>query len=275
MKSPLRQAQGKPFSLTGKKILLTGGSGFLAEHFAMALAQAGADIALTYGRNKDKAQQLAEKVKTTHGTQAYTFSMDVTDQKSVDEGFTAAQKALGGIDVVVNNAAIDPKFDPGSNANDRLFENYPEEAMQQSVQVNMLGPWRVAKTAVHYMLEVGNGNIINISSIYGVVSPHQDIYPTGTQKPVDYGMTKAAVQYLTRYIAATYGKQGIRSNALVIGGVLKGHAEEFQKKYSQYSMLGRMTLPEEVGAPLVYLASDASRGTTGHLLAVDGGFSAW
>ncbi len=270
------------FDLTGKNILLTGGSGFLAEYFAMALAEAGADLALTYSRNKEKAEELADKVKAAHGTQAIVLPMDVTDQAGVDQAFEDVINKLGGVDVVINNAAIDPKFDPQSSANDRLFENYPEEAMQQSVQVNMLGPWRVAKTAVRHMLQSGDahqiggrGNIINISSIYGVVPPHQDIYPAGTQKPVDYGMTKAAAQYLTRYIAATYGQQDIRSNALIVGGVLKGHDEEFQKKYGQYSMFGRMTLPEEVGAPLVFLASDASQGTTGHLLTVDGGFSAW
>ncbi|MBI1833409.1 MAG: SDR family oxidoreductase [Candidatus Andersenbacteria bacterium] len=257
------------FDLHGKVILVTGGAGFLAEHFVTSLLEAGAKVALADIALKAvqaRAQKLRENVVPVH--------MDVTKQDSVDEAFAAVIKEFGRIDVVVNNAAIDPKFDPNSSANTKVFENYPEEAMEQSVDVNMLGTWRVSKAAVKHMLESGGGNIISISSMYGLSVPHQDIYPEGTQKPVDYGMTKAAIQYLTKYIAGTYGQKNIRANALVLGGVFKNHDDAFVEKYAKYTMLGRMTDPAEIGAPLVFLASEASKGMTGHLLVVDAGWSA-
>lgn len=258
------------FDLTGKTVILTGGAGWLAEYFTKDLVAAGAQVVLTDVNEQALATRVEQFPERVSG-----IVMDVTKQESVDATFAAIIEQVKKIDIVINNAAIDPKFDPNADANTKHFENYPEEAMRQSVEVNMLGTWRVSKAAVKHMLEMGDGNIINISSIYGVTVPHQHIYPEGTQKPVDYGMTKSGIQYLTRYIAATYGKQGIRANALVLGGVEKGHEESFMQQYGSHTMLGRMTEKEEVGAPLVFLASDASRGMTGHLLTVDAGWSAW
>ncbi len=260
------------FELQGKTILITGGAGFLGSYFVNALSKAGSHVIIAErSESVSAAQGLADEVKQASGNEVTVIEMDVRDQSQVDAAFESLEK----IDVVVNNAAIDPKFDPNAAKNDRSFENYPEEAMRESTEVNMLGSWHVAKAAVRKMLSQGSGNIIQVSSIYGMTVPHQDIYPEGTQKPVDYGMTKAAVQYMTRYIAGTYGRQGIRANALVLGGVFKGHDEEFMKKYGQYTMLGRMTDPHEIGEPLVFLASDASSGMTGHLMAVDAGWSGW
>lgn len=258
------------FSLEGKTVLVTGGAGFLGRYFVEALHAAGARVGVA-----DSNEEAARSLAAEYGDAVFSLPLDVTLQDSVDAAFKSAVDQYGAIDVVINNAAIDPKFDPSASLNEREFTQYPEDAMRQSVEVNMLGYWRVAKAAVAHMKERNEGHIINISSIYGLSVPHQDIYPEGTQKPVDYGMTKAAIQYLTRYIAGTYGKDGIRSNALVYGGVLKGHDSEFQEKYGHYSMLGRMVEPGEVAPPLVFLASDAARGMTGHLLVVDGGFSAW
>lgn len=257
-------------NLKNKTVLLTGGAGWLAEHFTKSLVDAGAKVVLV-DVDKDAVAQRA----AMFGDSAVGMQMDVTKDEEVASVFATAIDAFGSIDVVVNNAAIDPKFDPNVQANTSSFEQYPDEMMRQSIEVNMLGAWRVSKAAVKHMLSAGGGNIVTISSIYGVTVPHQDIYAEGTQKPVDYGMTKSAIQYMTRYIAATYGKQGIRANALVLGGVFKGHDDKFVEKYSQHTMLGRMTQVDEVGAPLVFLASDASKGMTGHLLAVDAGWSAW
>jgi NAD(P)-dependent dehydrogenase (short-subunit alcohol dehydrogenase family) len=251
------------FSLKGKTVLITGGAGFLAEYFIKALAEAGARVVVT---DQDKVAAVARAAELGEGHLG--LDMDVTSRESIEAAFNEAGK----VDVVVNNAAIDPKFDKNSDKNVNLFEDYPEELLQQSVDVNLLGYVRVAQVAVGQMLKQGNGNIVNVSSIYGMSGPDQSLYPEGTQKPADYAVTKGGVVMLTKWLATTYGRKGIRANTLSLGGVLRGHDDDFVEKYVRHTALGRMTLPEEIGAPLVFLASDASRGMTGQMMCVDAGW---
>ncbi len=262
------------FSLKNKSVLITGGAGFLGTYFVHALSSAGAPVAIAeIGGALAAAQELA-KVISGQGGKAVAVEMDVTDPPSVEKGFSEGIKALGKIDVLVNNAAIDPKFDPGADLNAKLFENYPTELLKKSLDVNVLGYVLVAQQAVRHMRGKG-GVIINVSSIYGLVGPDQGIYPDGTQKPVDYAVTKGAVNMLTKWLATTYGKHNIRANTYTLGGVFKGHSGDFLKNYSARTPLGRMVDPKEVGAPIVFLASDASSGMTGANLIVDGGWTAW
>lgn len=242
--------------LTNKIALITGGNGFLGQYFVQSLRDADATVIVTDRDNAD-------------------ITLDVTSKQSIATAFEQVITAHGRIDVVINNAALDPKFDPKAEQNAKQFENYPEELIKQSLDVNLLGYTLVAQEAVRRMLVTGKGNIINISSIYGIVGPDQRIYPNGTQKPVDYFITKGGVVMLTKFLATTYGKKGIRANTLTLGGVFKEHAKEFTDKYGARTPLGRMANPEEVGGPLVFLASDASSYMTGANLIVDGGWTAW
>lgn len=243
-------------TLTNKVALITGGNGFLGQHFVTALKNAGATVVVT---DRDNAE----------------INLDVTSKQSITEAFEQVIQKHGKIDIVINNAAIDPKFDTAADQNAKQFENYPEELIKQSLDVNLLGYTLIAQEAVKRMLTQGSGNIINISSIYGVVGPDQSIYPEGTQKPVDYFITKGGVVMLTKFLATTYGNKGIRANTLTLGGVFKGHGKDFTDKYGARTPLGRMANPEEVGGPLVFLASDDSSYMTGANLIVDGGLTAW
>ena len=144
--------------------------------------------------------------------------------------------------------------------------------MHQSIDVNLLGAWRVCKAAVSHMQTVGGGTIVNVASFYGVTPPRQEIYPDGTEKPADYGMTKAGLIMLTQHIASQFGRAGIRANVLAPGGVQRNHDETFVAAYSEHTSLGRMNTPEEVADALVFLCSDASRGMTGETLVVDAGW---
>lgn len=247
-----KQAHG---DLTGKVVLLTGGAGFLGGYFIKALRGAGATVVVT------------------DITGDVDVELDVTDQASIDDAFAKIVAEQGKIDVVINNAAIDPKFDADADQNMKSFINYPEEAMKQSIEVNLLGAWRVCKAAVKHMLATNGGNIVNVASFYGVTPPRQELYPEGTEKSVDYPMTKAGLIMLTRHMASQFGRQGIRVNALAPGGVIKGHDKDFQNKYGAHTSLGRMSAPEEVAEALVFLVSDASRGMTGETLTVDGGWA--
>lgn len=254
-----------PFDLSGTTVLVTGGSGFLGGYFVRALNNAGARVTITYLNNKDDAEKLG----------VFAVQMDTSDKASVQKGFQAVVEEHGRLDVLVNNAAIDPKFSPDADPNDKLFEYYPVELLKKSLDVNVLGYILPSQEAVKHMKENGGGIIINISSIYGLVGPDQRIYPEGTQKPVDYAVTKGAVNMLTKWLATTYGTDGIRANTLTFGGVMKGHGKEFTDKYSSRAPLGRMMNPEEVGGPLVFLTSDAASYMTGSNLVVDGGWTAW
>lgn len=245
------------FNLRGKVVLLTGGQGFLGQHFVSALREAGATVV-----SADIAP-------------GADLHLDVTNKESIAAAINEVIVRHAQVDVVVNNAAIDPKFDADADHNDTQFENYPEALLDKSLQVNLKGYVLVAQAAVKEMLQQGSGHIINISSIYGLVGPDQRIYPNGTQKPVDYAITKGGVRMLTKWLATTYGSKGIRANTYTLGGVVKGHDRAFLENYNSRTPLGRMMLPEEVGAPLAFLVSDASSYMTGSELVVDGGWSAW
>jgi NAD(P)-dependent dehydrogenase (short-subunit alcohol dehydrogenase family) len=245
------------FNLTEKVVLITGAAGFLGQRFTQALREAGALVVATDIQGK------------------FDVELDVTNKESISSAFEKIVEQHGKIDVVVNNASLDPKFDASADKNEKLFENYPDELLKKSLDINLRGYVLVAQEAVKHMLKQQHGNIINISSIYGLVGPDQRIYPTGTQKPVDYFITKGGVAMLTKFLAATYGEKGIRANTYTLGGVEHGHDETFKQNYGARTPLGRMMQPEEVGAPLVFLAADASSYMNGANLVVDGGWTAW
>jgi 2-deoxy-D-gluconate 3-dehydrogenase len=185
------------------------------------------------------------------------------------------------VDVLVNSAALDPKFDPdqlsqqGANA----FEDYPLEAWRQALDVNLTGMFLVTQAVVTPMLKIGKGVIINLCSMYGLAGPDQRLYEREGQprqfKPVTYSTTKAGVLGFTRYLAAYYGDKGIRVNALTPGGVFNAHDDEFTQRYAARAILGRMAQPDEMNGALLFLASDASSYMTGANLVVDGGWTAW
>lgn len=262
------------FDLKGKNVLVTGGSGFLGQYFLRALSAAGANVAITYLDDAAAAEKLAEDVSGQYGNAVLAVPMNVTDPAAVAQGFEQVKGQLGSVDVVVNNAAIDPKFDATADKNTKLFENYPPEVLRLGVDVNLVGYVLVAQQAVKVMSAKG-GSIINISSIYGLVGPDQRIYPNGTQKPVEYAITKGGVVMLSKWLATTYGSKGIRANTLTFGGVFKGHDKSFTDNYGSRTPLGRMMNPDEVGGPLVFLASDAASYMTGADVVVDGGWTAW
>ncbi len=166
-----------------------------------------------------------------------------------------------------------------SAINIALHETYPLEAWQQSLDVNLSGAFLASQAVVGQMLKQGGGVIVNICSTYGLVGPDQRIYQRdGKQKeykPVDYSVTKAGILGLTRYLAAYYGRQNIRVNALTPGGVANEQDEEFKQAYSARTVLGRMANNDEMNAAMLFLASDASSYMTGANLVVDGGWTAW
>ncbi len=267
------------FSLEGKTVLVTGGAGLLGQQFTRTLGEAGAKVVVA-DIDFDPAYAHVQSLREGN-TRAIAVRVNVTDPDSVLALIRHTLKEYQRIDVLVNCAALDPKFDPhhleGQWGNG--FEDYPLEAWQASLDINLTGVFLTSQAAAREMVRQGSGVIINVSSIYGLAGPDQRIYPEvgGQQqyKPVDYPVTKAALLGFTRYLAAYYAGTQIRVNALTPGGIDNHHEEPFITNYSAKTILGRMADVSEMNAALLFLASDASSYMTGANLIMDGGYTAW
>jgi len=218
-----------------------------------------------------------------NGASAFAFPLDVTRLPSTRELVAETLKRFGRLDILVNSAALDPKFDPQALARGILpgrFEDFPLEMWNQALAVNLTGVFLVTQACVQPMLQQGKGSIINICSTYGLNGPDQRLYVNEKgerigYKPVYYTVTKAGVLGFTRYLAAYYAGTQIRVNALTPGGVYNQHDEHFVRNYSARTILGRMAQKDEMNGALLFLASDASSYMTGANLIVDGGWTAW
>ena len=276
-----REPIQQQFDLTDRVAIVTGGAGLLGREFCRTLAQAGAAV-LVADLDGDAGADVAESLSQS-GFPARSAATDVSQPDSIDGMVTAALEAWGRVDILVNSAALDPKFDPRALQNEQAasgaFETYPLELWQQALDVNLTGMFLACQAVAEPMLSQGRGVIINISSIYGVTAPDQRLYQQEGQppryKPVYYTVTKAGVLGLTKYLAAYYAGQNIRVNALTPGGVYNDHDDEFVQAYAARSILGRMADKSDMNGALLFLASDASRYMTGANLVVDGGWTTW
>jgi NAD(P)-dependent dehydrogenase (short-subunit alcohol dehydrogenase family) len=269
------------FDLKGRVAVVTGGAGLLGAEFCRALAEAGASVAVV-----DLNQAAAGKVAadlTGAGGRVRAVPADITSPGSVADLVAATLKEFGRLDILVNSAALDPKFDPAAVAKGLTpgrFEDYPLELWNAALNVNLTGMFLVTQACVGPMLEQGKkGSIINICSTYGLNGPDQRIYVKDGQrlayKPVYYTVTKAGVLGFTKYLAAYYMGTEIRVNALTPGGVFNDHDETFTANYSAKTILGRMARKDEMSGALLFLASEASSYMTGGNVVVDGGWTAW
>lgn len=265
------------FSLTGKVAVVTGGAGLLGQVFCQALVTAGANVAII-DLDKRATDKTAATIKKAETQKVIAVECDITSQESVSAMVKTVVTQLGGIDILLNNAAskgssLDQFFAP--------FENYSLQAWREVMAVNIDGLFLVAQSVGSQMKKQGGGSIIQVSSIYGVVAPDQRIYqgseyngrPINT--PAVYSVSKAAVLGLTSYLSTYWADSKIRVNTLTPGGIESGQNSEFNQKYSNRVPLGRMGEASELTGALIYLASDASSYVTGQNIIVDGGLSAW
>jgi len=267
-----------PFDLEGRTVLITGGAGLLGAAYANALVRSGASVVIA-----DIDLAAAERVARGLNTPAAcAMEIDVTDPDSVNEAVTSTVSWSGAIDGLVNNAALDPKFDPQHGPPPtQAFEEYPLDLWTRELAVNLTGQFLCAQRIGRLMRDRKRGSIVNVSSIYGLVGPDQRLYEEpGAEgppriKPVSYCVTKSGVIGLTRYLAAYWAGQGIRVNTLTLGGVFNGHDEGFVRRYGSRTPLGRMARVDEYCGALMFLLSDASSYMTGANLVVDGGWTAW
>jgi NAD(P)-dependent dehydrogenase (short-subunit alcohol dehydrogenase family) len=266
------------FDLSGKSAVVTGAGGILGRHFSAALAAHGASLALV-DIDGAAVEALAGELSARHSAPMVPLVCDLADPDAVAAMIANAAKALGGIDIVHNNAAtkgdsMEAMFAPA--------ESYAPETWRQHMAVNLDGAFNVMKSAGALMLEQGRGgSIISTTSVYGLLGADDRIYEgsnyLGMQinTPPSYAAAKAGLIGLTRYFAARWGTAGIRVNAIAPGGVESGQNQTFTQRYSARVPMGRMGRTDEVVGAVVWLASDAASYVTGQIISVDGGLTAW
>jgi len=269
------------FDLTGRVAVVTGGVGLLGAEFCRTLAEAGAAVAVV-DLNASASQAVTDSL-TNSGYKALALPTDITQPDSVNVAVEKILSTFGRLDILVNSAALDPKFDPeaiNKGITPGAFEDYPLDLWNSALNVNLTGMFLMTQACVKPMIEQGKkGSIINICSTYGLNGPDQRIYiKEGKRvafKPIYYTVTKAGVMGFTKYLATYYAETEIRVNALTPGGVFNNHEDYFVKNYSAKTILGRMAKKDEMNGALLFLASEASSYMTGNNVVVDGGWTAW
>ncbi len=270
-----------PIAVTNQVIFITGAFGLIGKQISKAFLQQGAKVVLGDVNAAAIPAIQKEFEEAFSADDILVLELDITNEESASNAVAATVAKFGKLDVLINNAAIDAKFDKSGmgKVNKSRFENYPVELLRKSVDVNLTGTVIMTQAACRQMLAQDSGNIINVASTYSVVAPNQNLYDFGEGisnfKPIDYIASKSFIPNFTRYIATFYAVNNIRCNAIVPHGIYNDHPQEFLHNFSKMSPLGRMCNREELEGPFLFLASQASSYMTGSTLMVDGGWTAW
>lgn len=261
------------FDLSGRVALITGAAGHLGRSMAFALAEAGAHVFLN-GRTRASLASLRDDIERTGG-QATVACFDVTDPEAVREGIAAIREKHGYLNVLVNNAYAGMAG---------TLENATEADYDRAYRVTVTAAHSLISRSIPLLVNgverMGDASVINVSSMYGMVSPQPEVYESeGMNNPPYYGAAKAALLQLTRYAACHLGNRGIRVNAISPGpfpapDVASGHPE-FVARLAAKTPLRRIGSPDELKGALLFLASSASTYVTGANIPVDGGWTAW
>ncbi len=262
------------FSLKNKVVILTGSAGKLGWQFSHILSAAGANVVLVDLQN-EKNKRLEKILRDKFHTKPTSLTLDISNIDDVKKLVSHTIKKYKKIDILINNAHLSSR---SHKLRDNKFEEYPIELWDILVTKNLLGIFLCSREIGNLMSKQNNGNIINISSIYGLVGPNQKIYgKSRLNSPVSYSVNKGGVVNLTRYLASYWSDKKIRVNTLTLGGVLdqKTHSKTFVKNYSEKTIIGRMADIHDYDGAILFLSSDASSYMTGSNLIVDGGWTAW
>lgn len=259
------------FRIDGKIAIVTGGAGLFGKPISGALAEAGAQVIIA-SRDKEKCEAYATAL-VAKGLKAEGMSFDLSDEKSIERFVEDVCKKYGAIDILVNNAV--------SRDGMKDLEQLSKADIESSQIINTTGLMLLTKSVVKIMREQKAGNIINVSSIQGVVGPNFPVYgKTGMTSPVNYTYDKWGMVGFTKWLANYYGRFNIRANCISPGGygpgiVVDAGRNEFIENYKRLTPLGRFAEDDDIKGPVIFLASEASSYITGHNLLVDGGWTNW
>jgi NAD(P)-dependent dehydrogenase (short-subunit alcohol dehydrogenase family) len=269
------------FDLTGRCALITGGCGLLGRRHAHAIAASGG-IPVLVDLPAADPEGTAKRLGNEFGSRVIGVAADITDRGSVEGMLERVMAETGRVDILINNAANNPKQEASNTVEFSRFEHFPIAQLDADMKVGVTGALIMCQVVGAHMARSGGGVILNISSDLGVIAPDQRLYakpglPPDRQpvKPVSYSLVKTALIGLTRYLATYWADSGVRVNAISPGGVANGQPEEFVEKLARLIPMGRMANADEYEGAIVFLCSDASSYMTGANLVIDGGRSCW
>ena len=254
------------FDVSGRVVVVTGGLGQLGSEYVRALAERGARVAVFDLDEREQTEQVR------------SWRADVTERASLERALAEVEAVWETPHALVNNAALDsPPDAPAEEVGP--FESYPEASFDRVMDVNVKGTFLACQVVGGAMARAGRGSVVNVSSVYGLLSPQQDVYEFRRRegeeffKPVAYSVSKSAVLNLTRYLATYWARSGVRVNTLTLAGVANDQPAAFLEAYEARVPLGRMLEAGEAVGAVVFLVSDASSYVTGANLVVDGGWT--
>jgi NAD(P)-dependent dehydrogenase (short-subunit alcohol dehydrogenase family) len=272
------------FDLTGRVAAITGGAGLLGMQHAEAIAaHGGIPVLIDLACAQEKAADLAAR----HNVAAMACQCNITQPDSVRKMLQEILARFGRLDILINNAANNPKMESSAEVNFSRLENFPIEQWNADIAVGLTGAHLCSQVLGTYMAQAFHesgrrGVILNVASDLAIIGPDQRIYrqpglPEHLQpaKPVTYSVVKSGLVGLTRYLATYWASDGVRVNAVSPGGVYNGQPEAFIEKLTNLIPMGRMARLDEYQGTVLFLVSDASSYMTGHNLVVDGGRTAW
>ncbi len=269
------------FDLNGRVAVITGGAGLLGGKHGEAIAEMGG-IPVLLDLDGAAAKSRADELAATYGGPAMGLAVDVTSPEQIERARDRIIDKFGGIHILINNAANNPKMEARDDKNFTRLENFPLETWNQDLAVGLGGAFLCARVFGAVMAEAGQGVILNVASDLGLIAPDQRLYRQDgladdmqPVKPVTYSVVKSGLIGLTRYLATYWADRGVRANAIAPGGVFTDQDDDFVQALSDLIPLGRMAGPNDYKAAVAFLVSDASSYMTGSVIAIDGGRTCW
>jgi NAD(P)-dependent dehydrogenase (short-subunit alcohol dehydrogenase family) len=277
----MSSAKKNLFDLTGRVAVITGGMGLLGQQHAEAIANAGG-IPILADIRVEGVDTQSHLWKDRFGDSGCAIKVDITQPKSIKSLLAEILERFSRVDILINNAANNPKMEKTAEVEFSRLENFPLKQWESDLSVGLTGAFLCSQIIGSEMANRKRGVIVNVASDLAVIAPDQRLYrknglPDDQQpvKPVTYSVVKTGLVGLTRYLATYWAEAGIRVNAISPGGVYNNQPDEFVQRLANLIPLGRMAKMDEYQAAILFLCSDASSYMTGTNLVIDGGRSSW